>query len=48
MSVRRFTRLTNAFSKKPGNHMHATSLYFTRHIGKFLMLKSKGPGSHSF
>ena len=26
--MRRFTRLTNAFSKKLGNHMHAISLYF--------------------
>lgn len=28
MHMRRFTRLTNAFSKKLGNHMHAISLYF--------------------
>ncbi|WP_199698960.1 IS1 family transposase [Oleomonas cavernae] len=28
MSMRRFTRLTNAFSKKLDNHMHALSLYF--------------------
>lgn len=28
MSMRRFTRLTNAFSKKFGNHMMALSLYF--------------------
>ena len=28
MNVRRFTRLTNAFSKKLENHMHAISLYF--------------------
>jgi len=26
--MRRFTRLTNAFSKKLENHMHAISLYF--------------------
>jgi transposase-like protein len=28
MSMRRFTRLTNAFSKKVENHIHAISLYF--------------------
>ena len=28
MSMRRFTRLTNAFSKKLENHMHAISLHF--------------------
>lgn len=28
MSKRRFTRLTNAFSKKIDNHIHALSLYF--------------------
>ena len=28
MGVRRFTRLTNAFSKKIENHIHALSLYF--------------------
>lgn len=28
MSMRRFTRLTNAFSKKLQNHYHALSLYF--------------------
>lgn len=28
MSMRRFTRLTNAFSKKVQNHIHALSLYF--------------------
>ncbi len=28
MNVRRFTRLTNAFSTKLENHMHAISLYF--------------------
>ncbi|HEX2554540.1 MAG TPA: IS1 family transposase [Microvirga sp.] len=29
MGMRRFTRLTNAFSKKLENHYHALSLYFT-------------------
>lgn len=28
MGMRRFTRLTNAFSKKLENHMHAISIYF--------------------
>lgn len=28
MSMRRFTQLTNAFSKKVDNHMHAVALYF--------------------
>jgi IS1 family transposase len=28
MGMRRFTRLTNAFSKKIDNHLHALSLYF--------------------
>jgi hypothetical protein len=28
MSMRRFTRLTNAFSKKVGNHAAAVALYF--------------------
>ena len=28
MHMRRFTRLTNAFSKKIDNHIHALALYF--------------------
>jgi hypothetical protein len=28
MGSARFTRLTNAFSKKPENHIHALALYF--------------------
>lgn len=28
MSMRRFKRRTNAFSKKPDNHDHALALYF--------------------
>ena len=28
MGLRRFTRLTNGFSKKVENHVHALSIYF--------------------
>ena len=28
MGMRRYTRLTNAFSKKIDNHLHALALYF--------------------
>jgi hypothetical protein len=28
MGIRRFTRLTNVFSKKLANHVHALSIYF--------------------
>jgi hypothetical protein len=28
MGMRRFTRLTNAFSKKVENHVHALAIYF--------------------
>ncbi len=32
MSMRRFTRWTNAFSKKFDNHFHALALYFVHYI----------------
>ena len=31
MGMRRFTRLTNAFSKKLENHLHTLSLYFVHY-----------------
>lgn len=31
MGMRRFTRLTNAFSKKVDNHLHALAIYFIYH-----------------
>jgi hypothetical protein len=31
MGMRRFTRLTNAFSKKAKNHARATAIYFTHY-----------------
>jgi hypothetical protein len=31
IGMRRFTRLTNAFSKKLENHEHAVALYFMYH-----------------
>src|SRR6266700_2402101 len=31
MSMRRFTRLTNAFSKKAANHAHAVALHFVHY-----------------
>ena len=42
MSMRQFTRLTNAFSKKLENHIHALALYFVHynfvHIHKTLRM----------
>ncbi len=36
MSMRRFTRLTNAFSKKVENHAHAVALHFMWYnVGRF-------------
>jgi len=31
MSIRHFTRLTNGFSKKIQNHMHAVALHYTHY-----------------
>jgi IS1 family transposase len=39
MGVRRFTRLTNAFSKKMENHVHALSIYFMHH--NFIRIQPK-------
>ncbi len=36
MSMRRFTRLTNAFSKKMENHIHALAIYF--HVYNFVRI----------
>ena len=33
MSMRRYTRLTNAFSKKSENHCHAQAFWFTYYTG---------------
>ena len=30
MGIRRYTRLTNAFSRKVENHIHALAIYFKR------------------
>jgi IS1 family transposase len=46
MQMRRFTRLTNAFSKKAENHAHAVSLHFVHYnfcrIHQTLTKKAKG------
>ncbi len=31
MQMRRFTRLTNGFSKKQDNHIHSLALFHMRH-----------------
>jgi hypothetical protein len=45
MGMRRFTRLTNAFSKKIENHAHAVSLYFMHYnfCRKHQILKGATP-----
>ena len=53
MSMRRFTRLTNGFSKKLENHMHAVALHFLHYnfarIHKTLRVTpamTAGPATH--
>ena len=48
MSMRRFTRLTNAFSKKIDNHKHAIALYYFHYnfIRKHMTIKTT-PAVHA-
>jgi hypothetical protein len=39
--MRRFTRLTNGFSKKIENHIHALSIYFMHY--NFARIQKTGP-----
>jgi len=49
MGMRRFTRLTNAFSKKIEMHMHAVSLHFMHYnfarVHKSIKVTPAGSGS---
>jgi IS1 family transposase len=49
MNVRRFTRLTNAFSKKLANHKHAVALHFFHHnfCRKHATLTANAGGIHT-
>lgn len=49
MNVRRFTRLTNAFSKKEENHKHAIALHFFHHnfCRKHITLTANAKGIHT-
>jgi hypothetical protein len=46
MNIRRFTRLTNAFSKRVVNHAHATALHFAYYnlVRPHQTLKKKAGG----
>ncbi len=48
MSMRRFTRLTNAFSKKVENHEHALALYFMHYnFARVHQTPARDPGHGS-